>query len=62
MRHEIIHMKEYYPVLGQEGRDPLLTTYLPYNMLEMGRQDQKRPCLLDRGVVRFSGNRLWERW
>jgi acetyl esterase/lipase len=46
MRHEIIHMKEYYPVLGQEGRDPLLTTYLPYNMLEMGRQDQKRPCLL----------------
>ena len=46
MRHEVIHMKEHFPVLGKEGRDPLLTTYLPYNMVEMGRQNQKRPCLL----------------
>ena len=46
MRHEAIHLKDYYPVLGQDGKDPILTTYLPYNMVEMGRQDQKRPCLL----------------
>lgn len=46
MTHEIIHLKDRFPFLGEEGRDPILTTYLPYNMTEMKRQDQKRPTIL----------------
>ncbi|MBP3304771.1 MAG: alpha/beta hydrolase [Oscillospiraceae bacterium] len=46
MKHEVIHLKEHFPFLGEEGRDPLLTTYLPYNMPETNRQDQKRPAIL----------------
>lgn len=46
MRCEVIHLKETFPVLGENGRDPLLTAFLPYNMTEMKRQDWKRPCIL----------------
>ena len=46
MKHEVFHLKDYYPFLAEDGRDPLLTTYLPYNMVEMNRQDQLRPCIL----------------
>ena len=46
MRCENIHLKERFPFLGQDGRDPVLTAYLPYNMTEMQRQEQKRPSIL----------------
>ena len=46
MRCETYHLKDRFSFLGQDGRDPMLTTYLPYNMTEMNRQDQKRPCIL----------------
>ena len=46
MRYEKIYLKEYFPILGEAGRDPTLALYLPYNMPEMNRQDQKRPCIL----------------
>lgn len=46
MKHTVYHLKDIFPFLGENGRDPRLTTYLPYNMVEMGRQDRLRPCLL----------------
>ena len=46
MKHEVFHLKDYYPFLGEDGKDPRLTTYLPYNMVEMKRQDWLRPCLI----------------
>ena len=46
MKCEIIHLKDYYPFLGDEGKDPTVEMYLPFNMTEMKRQDQKRPCLV----------------
>lgn len=46
MNHTVIHLKEIFPALGANGCDPKLTTYLPYNMAEMGRQDWKRPTIL----------------
>ena len=41
-----IHLKEEYAFLGNDGRDPVLTVYLPYNMTELHREDQKRPCMV----------------
>ena len=46
MLHEIIHLAEHFSQLAQNGCDPKLTVYLPNNMTEMGRGDQKHPCLL----------------
>lgn len=46
MTHITLHLKEQFPFLGQNGCDPTLTTYLPYNMTEMNRQDWKRPAIL----------------
>lgn len=46
MEHEIIHLKEYYPFLGDDGCDPTVEMYLPYNMSEMHRENAKRPCLV----------------
>lgn len=46
MQHTTVHLKDHFPFLGENGCDPLLTTYLPYNMTEMKRQDQKRPAIL----------------
>ncbi len=46
MKHEIIHLKEHFSFLGNEGRDPVVEMYLPYNMPEMNRQDRKRPCMI----------------
>ena len=43
MRTQVLHLKEYYPFLGEDGADATLTTYLPFNMPEMNRQNQKRP-------------------
>ena len=46
MRHEVIHLKDRFAFMGEDGKDPTLTVYLPYNMSEMNRQDQKRPGVL----------------
>lgn len=43
---ETIHLKEEYDFLGKDGRDPTLTAYLPTNLAELHREDQKRPWLL----------------
>ena len=41
-----IYLKEHYPFLGEEGRNPYFDMYLPYNMAEMKRQDRKRPTMV----------------
>ena len=46
MLHEMIHLAERFSQLAQNGCDPKLTVYLPDNMTDMGRGDQKHPCLL----------------
>ena len=46
MIYEVLHLKEYFPVLGQDGKDPTMTSYLPDNIEEMGRADWKRPNLI----------------
>ncbi len=43
---EKLHLKDYYEFLGQDGKDPTLTLYLPYNMKEMGRENAKRPTVI----------------
>ena len=46
MKNFEIHLKDHFPFLGEDGRDPVATAYLPYNMVEMNRQDDLRPCLV----------------
>ena len=46
MKHERLDLKNYFSFLGKEGRNPILEIYLPYNMTEMKRENQKRPCML----------------
>ena len=46
MRNFEIHLKDYFPILGENGKDPVVTAYLPYNMVEMKRQDWLRPCMI----------------
>jgi len=43
---ERIELKSHYGFLGENGCNPTLTAYRPYNMVEMGRGDSKRPCML----------------
>ena len=46
MQYNVIHLKESFSFLAGNGDDPFLECYLPYNMSEMNRENQKRPCLL----------------
>ena len=46
MKHEVLHLKDYYPFLGEDGCDPTVEIYLPYNMTEMHRENDKRPCMI----------------
>ena len=46
MKNEILHLKDYYSFLGDNGRDPLLEINLRYNMTEMNRENDKRPCII----------------
>lgn len=41
-----IALKERFPFLGEEGRDPSVALYLPDPMTEMKRDNWKRPCLV----------------
>ncbi len=46
MKNQVIHLKEFFPFLGENGADPTVEMFLPYNMDEMGRQDRRRPCMV----------------
>ena len=41
-----INLKEKYEFLAESDRNPTLTCYLPYNLAEMGRSEEKRPCMV----------------
>lgn len=43
---ERIYLKDIYPFLGEDNKNPYIDTYLPYNLKEMHRENQKRPCIL----------------
>ena len=45
MKTETLHLKDAYPFLGENGCDPTVDIYLPYNMTEMHRENRKRPCI-----------------
>lgn len=47
MKHEILHLKDYYPQLGANGCDAALTTYLPGNLSEINREHEKTPLPTD---------------
>ena len=46
MKYEVIKLKDEFSFLGEEGRDPILELYLPYNMTEMHHENRKRPCMV----------------
>ena len=46
MQCELFHLKDFYQFLGENGKDPIVEMYLPYNMVEMKRENLKRPCLV----------------
>ncbi len=46
MYTESIRLKDVFPFLGEEGRDPVLDIYLPYNLKELHRENMKRPCMV----------------
>ena len=46
MKCEVLHLKDYYPFLGEDNCDPTVEMYLPFNLTEMGRQNDKRPCMI----------------
>ncbi len=46
MVYKKIFLKDVFPFLGEDGKNPYLEVYLPYNMTEMNRADQKRPCMV----------------
>ena len=46
MRCFEVHLKEHFPFLGEDDKDPTLTAYLPYNMKEMQWEDKHRPSVL----------------
>ena len=46
MLHKVIHLKDHFPFLGEDGKDPTLTAYVPENMHEMDWSDKKHPSIL----------------
>lgn len=46
MKNFVIDLKDEFPFLGENGQNPKLEVYLPYNMVEMKREDMKRPSIL----------------
>lgn len=46
MEYRKLHLKDRFPHLGADGKDPTLELYLPTNLAEMGRQDLLRPAVL----------------
>lgn len=46
MRCEVMYLKDRFPILGEEGKKPRLTVYVPEPLVEEDLKDRKRPCLL----------------
>ena len=47
MKYEILNLKEKYPILGEDGRDPVLALYIPYYGMEKVKAAlRKRPSIL----------------
>lgn len=46
MRCKKINLMDAYPFLGEDGCMPVLNTYLPDNLSEMHRENQRRPAIL----------------
>lgn len=46
MKIETIHLKDFYPLLGADGRDPLLTCYMPNNQNEPHRRVKKHRTMI----------------
>ena len=46
MEYKLLHLTREFPELAQGDADPTLEAYLLSNLGEMGRQEQKRPCIL----------------
>ena len=46
MIHEVLYLKDRFPFLGEDGKNPNVSIYLPEPMWEMGWEDKKRPCLV----------------
>lgn len=46
MRCFDVYLKDHFAFLGEEGKDPVLSVFLPYNMSEMHWEDKRRPCVL----------------
>lgn len=46
MNTQVIHLKERFPFLGENGCDPTLTVYIQENMIKMGWAEKKRPAIL----------------
>lgn len=46
MKCEKIYLKDYYDFLGENGKNPSVDMFLPFNMDEMDRENKKRPCML----------------
>lgn len=40
MRYEILHLKDFFPALGENGRDATLAAYRRTNLTEMGRDNE----------------------
>ena len=43
---EKIYLKERFSFLGEDGRNPYVDVYLPFNLTEMHRESYKRPCMV----------------
>lgn len=41
-----LQLKDRFPFLGENGKNPSATVYLPDPLTEMGRDDWKRPCMV----------------
>lgn len=46
LKNQTIFLKDEYSTLGDEGSNARLDLYLPYNLSEMNRQNNKRPCII----------------
>lgn len=46
MNHSIVHLKDFFPILGEQQRDPTLTLYLPDNLQYPDWKDRKHPGIL----------------
>lgn len=46
MIHQTIHLKEYFGVLGNTGKDPTVEMFLPYAAKWLHPDNHKRPCMI----------------